>query len=612
MPDLHMNPRELLIFLLGLAIVAVVLRGLYVALQARRGQIRLAIDKNIPSDVDLDALEMAELPGGGARVKSRSSEHPEASAEVQRAAARANAMDLGGHADDAVPVLMDAVQVRQPSDDDVEDDALADQETDYFDEQGPVPPVGADDDWFEDDLDDGVIGPVRTVAAPEVSTGLNAEMADSPGDFLQDESRNEALDEDPDDVLLDYEADGMSALAPDYDDATADHDDGYDERHEEPVEQAIASGAGQDWQGDYVEDDTETDNADAFQQAVADSQDDDEYDEEWESDADDAAADPLADDGTRPAPQLGNFEDNLEEFSMSAGERIGYEGKPRRTPAKQTSLFDDKEQPSRPADRGQAENTANRAGKRDSESSGRRKSLFAAFKWKKPSEQVGAGVPAESSRATGADSKPEIESKPAASAAPEPAQVTSLDSPIFTAEQEIEPNISRPVEPHRPDEHEMAEAEASSLPTEPSEVLVINVMASNGRKFAGDDLMHVLITSGLKFGDMNIFHQRLGNQPKGPVIFSVANMLNPGTFDLNNMESFRTVGVSLFLALPTAINNLDAFEKMLTVARQLCADLGGELKDDNRNGMTAQTIEHYRQRVRDFELRQLKAAGSRG
>ncbi len=196
MPDLHMNPRELLIFLLGLAIVAVVLRGLYVALQARRGQIRLAIDKNIPSDVDLDALEMAELPGGGARVKSRSSEHPEASAEVQRAAARANAMDLGGHADDAVPVLMDAVQVRQPSDDDVEDDALADQETGYFDEQGPAPPVGADDDWFEEDLDDGVIGPVRTVAAPEVSTGLNAEMASSPGDFLQDESRNEALDED--------------------------------------------------------------------------------------------------------------------------------------------------------------------------------------------------------------------------------------------------------------------------------------------------------------------------------------------------------------------------------------------------------------------------------
>ena len=67
-----MSPRELIIFLLGLAFVAVILRGLYVAMQARRGQIKLVIDKNIPQDVDLDALEMAELQSGGARVVERS------------------------------------------------------------------------------------------------------------------------------------------------------------------------------------------------------------------------------------------------------------------------------------------------------------------------------------------------------------------------------------------------------------------------------------------------------------------------------------------------------------------------------------------------------------
>ncbi|MFN3162038.1 MAG: hypothetical protein ACE37N_00725 [Pseudohongiellaceae bacterium] len=253
-----MNPRELLIFLLGLAIVAVVLRGLYVAIQARRGQIRLAIDKNIPSDVDLDALEMAELPGGGARVKSRSAEHPEANAEVQRAAARANAMDLGGHADDGVPVLMDAVQVRKPAD--AEADALADQELDYFDEPGATPSLGqeedwSEDDWTEDDLDDGVIGSARTVAAQARSKELGAETGAETGaeqvaemavssseDLGQDESRHEALDEDPDDVLLDYEADGMSALAPDYDDSAADHDDGHDEEYDEEYGESMWSG----------------------------------------------------------------------------------------------------------------------------------------------------------------------------------------------------------------------------------------------------------------------------------------------------------------------------------------------------------------------------------
>jgi hypothetical protein len=66
-----MNLRELVILLLGLAMVVVVARGLIVALRARRNQIKLAIDKNIPSDIDLDSLELAELPSGGARVVKR-------------------------------------------------------------------------------------------------------------------------------------------------------------------------------------------------------------------------------------------------------------------------------------------------------------------------------------------------------------------------------------------------------------------------------------------------------------------------------------------------------------------------------------------------------------
>ncbi|MGB1401995.1 MAG: cell division protein ZipA, partial [Pseudohongiellaceae bacterium] len=145
---------------------------------------------------------------------------------------------------------------------------------------------------------------------------------------------------------------------------------------------------------------------------------------------------------------------------------------------------------------------------------------------------------------------------------------------------------------------------------QPAEVLVCNVMAREGSELHGDDLLEALITSGLKFGEMNIFHKRFRGTSNGPVIFSVANILNPGTFDLNAMAEFRTIGVSLFLALPSPINNLEAFEQMLDVAIHLKESLDGELKDDHRNVMTAQTIEHYRQRIRDFELRQLRAAGN--
>ena len=50
---------------------------------------------------------------------------------------------------------------------------------------------------------------------------------------------------------------------------------------------------------------------------------------------------------------------------------------------------------------------------------------------------------------------------------------------------------------------------------------------------------------------------------------------------------------------------------MLTVAQRVSTALDGELRDDSRNSMTAQTIEHYRQRIRDFELRRLKAVARR-
>ena len=137
-------------------------------------------------------------------------------------------------------------------------------------------------------------------------------------------------------------------------------------------------------------------------------------------------------------------------------------------------------------------------------------------------------------------------------------------------------------------------------------------MAPQGSEFVGEDLIGALTTAGLVYGDMGIFHLYDGVDDSSTIICSAANALNPGTFDLERLSEFSTIGVSFFLSLRTNSNNLHAFDKMLNVAQQVSRDLGGELKDDHRSVMTTQTIEHYRQRVRDFELNQLRVAGSRG
>jgi cell division protein ZipA len=50
---------------------------------------------------------------------------------------------------------------------------------------------------------------------------------------------------------------------------------------------------------------------------------------------------------------------------------------------------------------------------------------------------------------------------------------------------------------------------------------------------------------------------------------------------------------------------MKAFDYMLETARCVVANLNGELKDERRSDMTKQTIEHCRQRIKDFERRQL-------
>ncbi len=165
------------------------------------------------------------------------------------------------------------------------------------------------------------------------------------------------------------------------------------------------------------------------------------------------------------------------------------------------------------------------------------------------------------------------------------------------------------------DEAYAQEEEARSQePPSYSEVLVINVMARPGTELLGDDLLPVLMSNGLKFGEMSIFHRhtdKIGSRKNGPVVFSVANALNPGTFDLNQISEFATLGVCFFMTLPNVVNNMMAFEQMLATARKVQAALDAELKDDNRSVMTAQTVEHYRQRIRDFELQELKNARAR-
>lgn len=149
---------------------------------------------------------------------------------------------------------------------------------------------------------------------------------------------------------------------------------------------------------------------------------------------------------------------------------------------------------------------------------------------------------------------------------------------------------------------ESASAPKASKEPEPfDEVLVINVVSRDESGFKGPALLQNILESGLRFGEMDIFHRHESMAGNGEVLFSMANGVKPGVFDLDDIDLFSTRAVSFFLGLPGPRHPKQAFDVMVAAARKLASELNGELKDDQRSVLTAQTIEHYRQRIVEFE-----------
>ena len=149
------------------------------------------------------------------------------------------------------------------------------------------------------------------------------------------------------------------------------------------------------------------------------------------------------------------------------------------------------------------------------------------------------------------------------------------------------------------------EPETSKTPLpEPDKVVTLFVLAPTGVPFPGSFIFEAMETAGLQFGDMEIFHcidrQRGSEQP----LFSVANMVEPGTFDLSAMATFTTSGLVLFLQLPGPTDPVKAFDRMVDAARSLADGLGGTVCDATRSALTNQTIGHMREDVIDYQLRQ--------
>ena len=171
-------------------------------------------------------------------------------------------------------------------------------------------------------------------------------------------------------------------------------------------------------------------------------------------------------------------------------------------------------------------------------------------------------------------------------------------SPIFKEKPVVEKLFTEEIKINEPVIDEIQETKA---PQQPLDVLVLNVIAGDDDELNGAQLLPLLLTLGFKFGDMDIFHRHVSSDGHGEVLFSLANMVKPGVFDIDNMAQFSTTGISLFMTIPHNNGNLATFNMMLNAAAKIAEEFSGQVLDGERSTLTKQSTQHYVSRIRDVE-----------
>lgn len=135
-------------------------------------------------------------------------------------------------------------------------------------------------------------------------------------------------------------------------------------------------------------------------------------------------------------------------------------------------------------------------------------------------------------------------------------------------------------------------------------IVTLFVSARAGETIHGASLIVAAEKAGLVFGDKSIFHRLVSGRPEAGPIFSMANMVKPGNFDMREIDLLRTPGVCFFMALPGPVSALDGWDALLPTAQRMAELLDAVVQDEERNALGRQRIAHIRDELRAYDRKQ--------
>jgi cell division protein ZipA len=151
-----------------------------------------------------------------------------------------------------------------------------------------------------------------------------------------------------------------------------------------------------------------------------------------------------------------------------------------------------------------------------------------------------------------------------------------------------------------------ADVESESSEQSPQKIVTLRLVARNKGAFRGDDLILSLRGIGMRSGKFGIYHRCDGND-ESRIIFSAASLVEPGSFDLENIKEQEIPGISLFIILPGPIDGAEGFDMMMAAARTLAQSLDAELLDESGSTLSVQRERYMREEIIQFQHSNLVA-----
>ena len=130
----------------------------------------------------------------------------------------------------------------------------------------------------------------------------------------------------------------------------------------------------------------------------------------------------------------------------------------------------------------------------------------------------------------------------------------------------------------------------------------VNVIAQEGRTFAGTRIRGLAESAGFKLEPDGVFHYR--NEQR-QTLFTLDNH-EPAPFLPESIKGISTHGITLLLDVPRVAQGMEALELMFQIASSLATALGGRVVDDNRAALSEAGTARIKEQLRSIHAAMAK------